>query len=428
MNNGSIFTAGYCDCPVATFSLYEDQSVCEYCAIGHYNDIPGAPSCKECEYPATTIETGNDTCNAFSVGLPEAATVLIGLLLGILFGLSIFSAGNKDRILLCFATMVVPTCDVIFDLLYIISVDFVNHTLFYACCSVFVISLFLQWIYVLCRLDALSYLHTKYPLPHTTLWLRVDANMNFFIIKDVEVQAIPPGSVVYIIGIVFLQGLYMFVYLVWLLALTVPLFFWFVIGAILNQFKTLAIKAVWNKWFYVWTGSDKFAMTKDIDVKHLNKTFQRHWLLGSIWLFIIQIYNSLRLPVANSVSILSPSFSFLMILIGTYRLFMYIIYKGYHFDEISFDMTRPPTTSYAVKPGSMSLATTNPLVPPPSGVPSSSSDPRAGRASSSDFISSIISEHGYQKEEIIRLRSEIANLKIALPKDVLSAMYPAPSP
>jgi len=188
-----------------------------------------------------------------------------------------------------------------------------------------------------------SHLHTKYPLRFKIIWLDVDSNWTLCFIKDDDTREPINASCAKLLGLIFAQIAFILAYCSWYLALALPYLPWLIIGAILLQLKVLSLGSIWNFWFHVYTGGNKYDIKEDIDIILLNKSIQDQFVLGSSEQWIIQIYNTLAVGGLNgnysAVGVLSPALSILMVLNGSYRLFLYlVIYKGYAFDQLSFEL------------------------------------------------------------------------------------------
>jgi hypothetical protein len=289
--DGYIYTATYCPCPEGTFSLYEDQSFCESCPVGSFNDLPGSLTCEYCSYPYTTLIDGSSACESLSVGLGIDYVIVIGVIFGCIFLTGLVAAGGKRRIMLCFTLMVIPALDFVLDILYILSVDFYNKSLFDACVSVLILSLTFQLYRFLVRKKGtpFSYLHFKYPLRFNVFWLSFDRAWNAFYIKpDGTLEATNATGGKYF-QLLFAQFGYVIIYAVWYILLALPYTPWLLVGAILLQFKVLSLGPVWNGWFYVYTGGHKYDIDDYIDVVVLNKSIQDQFVIGSSQQWIIQV-------------------------------------------------------------------------------------------------------------------------------------------
>lgn len=341
---GYIYTATYCDCPMGTYALDIYQSLCEYCPAGYYNDIPGSLTCTKCSYPYTTLVENNSGCESLSVDSIETAIVL-GIIFAVIFIVGLLSTGGKRRVVLCFCIMVIPALDVTLDVMYILSVHFVSQRTFDACIVVLVLSLTFQLFRSVLfrkRGTPFSYLHRRFLFPIKVSWVVLDYEWKLCNHKeDNSLERVQKGS----LGLILGQIPHMFLYIFWWLVLAIPYAPWLLLGALLIQFKVLACGPVWNFWFYVYTGCHDHDIEEYIDVVLLNKSIQDQFIFGSSQQWIIQIHNTLEVGNISGeytvIGVLSPAVSFLMVLNGIYRFFLYsIVYHGYGFDQVSFDLLK----------------------------------------------------------------------------------------
>jgi hypothetical protein len=121
-----------------------------------------------------------------------------------------------------------------------------------------------------------------------------------------------------------------------LIILSIPCqIYWFLLGLILFQSKSIAINSIWNKWFYIYSGDVNIEQKEDgeIDLSFLHRSKLLEFVLESGPQLVIQTINNLKinsfnLLELNSVAIFSSSFSLLMIFNGIYKYLYHVGLKN----------------------------------------------------------------------------------------------------
>ena len=171
--NGYIYTASYCDCPTGTYAVDEFQSQCTQCPSDMHNDIAGSLSCQYCTTPYTSLKVGETTCDAYCLNVSTPAVGGIAGIFMLIFFSCLLTLRRPAKIALTFAIILVPAMDFILDFLYILSVQFVDDSLFNASLFILLFSMVFQLARSLSRKDVsvYSYLHTMFPIRQKTLIL-----------------------------------------------------------------------------------------------------------------------------------------------------------------------------------------------------------------------------------------------------------------
>ena len=402
-----------------------------------YTSVIGSLSCEYCKTPYTSLKVGESACDAYYLNVDIPAVGGIAGLFMFIFFTCLFTLRKPAKIILTFAIILVPAMDFILDFLYILSVQFVNEGLFDASLFVFLFSLAFQLGRSISRKDVslYSYLHTMFPIRQKTIILDYNSGSRKLTVHrggDSKSRDIPVCSCD-ALGMCCLRAFQCLTWSIWYVALCVPYTPWLLLGAILGQLQLLAIGAVRNFWFSVWTYSYRFDVDWDIHTVVLNKSVQNQFLSSSLFQLGIQLYNSLRLRditgKVNAVAVMSPVLSTLMIMNVLCRFYLYaVIYKGYAFDDISFVLATK-IDAQTVRDQKLSDANGSSLGTPleissgkevHNAIHLSLTSKGGGAVvlreldSSSANVDTLKVETAVQKEEIQTLQRQVDNLKTAL--------------
>ncbi len=257
----------------------------------------------------------------------------------------------------CLAAMLFPALDVISDFIYLISNTFFRESVFWLCLAFFVSSNSI-FVYELIKtgsrprdsyvITALQWHKFQFAvfLGHEngfpTVYGKVSQYVfttNDNILKLVSFYIVWAIYVVIQIAVLIAQLVQLF-----LMAMLTAIFdpfivFWLLAGFYLFQTKLLSIRPIWNYWFKVWTGTDKFDKKNMIDFHLLNESFLAEFLLETTPQLILQSYNNTMIKSWSNVAYFSVALSLLMAINGIYRYGYYLLYKGLKFDEIPIEIS-----------------------------------------------------------------------------------------
>ena len=138
-----------------------------------YTSVIGSLSCEYCKTPYASLKVGESACDAYYLNVDIPAVGGIAGLFMFIFFTCLFTLRKPAKIILTFAIILVPAMDFILDFLYILSVQFVDDSLFNASLFILLFSMVFQLARSLSRKDVsvYSYLHTMFPIRQKTLIL-----------------------------------------------------------------------------------------------------------------------------------------------------------------------------------------------------------------------------------------------------------------
>lgn len=357
-------------CPVGSYT--SDGISCNECPThsGIYaeeyvtDDYTSKLVCKACTFPklsnAHRITTttylsksgsldasfqGYDTCTVYGFGASSSVVIAVLVSMAGVFILSLFLfirrnvIGNLKIIIGLLAYIAIPFADHLTDLLYIMANDFDNILLF-----IFMIIFFLAPYFLFARELYRESAYAKFrvlSMPQSLLFDRY--------------ESFPKTVITCIIAIPFVL-----INLPFLLP-------WYLLGSFLFISKALAITAVSDAWYTLWTGITRTTTTTEedengregqegnttqstratsgiiiIDKSALNSSLLVHALFETTPILIIQIINSTFLGTWDAISIASITFSILNAATMLYRIGYYRIYHADQhptIDDIPVDLT-----------------------------------------------------------------------------------------
>ena len=287
-------------CDAGSIPAYLGSDVCNACPVNTYQPLSGSAHCMTCPYPFVNFIPGETKCQGFCACLYGTPIAIVMSVLLITFVGGLAPAGQGGYVML--AVVFFPSLDFFSDIAYLMTNAFYDP-------SIFVIG----WIFV------------SIPIP-------------IFIRTLVKEQALCPCFMPWTLGdVMFLQyegheedrfyfpayrskhdrqkrplfpflsqhdhsqiHLVVMEFLAWIFAIAlqlsvIPLWFfgslfyammflpfWLAMGCVFHATKVIAVGAVWNLWFRVWTCSDRNKTDVVVDTKQLNECLCHEFLYESL--------------------------------------------------------------------------------------------------------------------------------------------------
>ncbi len=199
-----------------------------------------------------------------------------------------------------FVLLAIPIVDVISDVIYLATVLFYNKTIF-----------------------AMGIICVILPVFHFMYYLvQMSAFPKWFLLSPPKALQFP-GDYSNLAQII----LYLILHLPWII-LHAPIFVpMYIFGCFLFMTKLFSIGKIHDIWMYAWTGSNDFASPEDIDTKLYNETYFSGVLMESIPQFILQVINSVYTKQMNAITVVSISFSAMMIINSVYRFVYFVLHS-----------------------------------------------------------------------------------------------------
>ncbi len=94
---------------------------------------------------------------------------------------------------------------------------------------------------------------------------------------------------------------YYLTYSFFVVSMTGFILLWFAIGLFLFASKVMAIRAVHNTWYYIWTGCSDHDMTVEVDLALLNEALFAEFLFESLPQMIVQSMNNTLTSLWNPI-------------------------------------------------------------------------------------------------------------------------------
>jgi hypothetical protein len=120
-----------------------------------------------------------------------------------------------------------------------------------------------------------------------------------------------------------------------LVALPACLLVWLVVGMILQLTQTITLSPLWNMWFLLWTGDDRFCDTGPggVDTEALNFGILHHFLLEAVPGLALQVANNTLMQswTEDPVAIMSVCMSAVMCLSVLYK---YLYHSALHAEAV----------------------------------------------------------------------------------------------
>jgi hypothetical protein len=104
------------------------------------------------------------------------------------------------------------------------------------------------------------------------------------------------------------------------------------LGVFFFQCKVIAIGAIWNFWFLVWTGTYEHSIDVIVDTSLLNESLLAEFLMETLPQLIIQVYNTQIIGQWTSIGYFSSILSIFIAFNGLYRYGYYSFWRGIHID------------------------------------------------------------------------------------------------
>lgn len=372
-------------CPSGTFNTWEHIEItddkyiynrtCEKCPMGTYNNAPNVTHCDRCPYPFDNHSDGSTSCPNYHLDLSIVVLCAIIIYLLALYFVCIFHA--KDDRLKIFLMTILSVLDRITNTTYILHKPFLVVEMFYLSVLVTTVpSIIIFYRRLQRNYCGVPKLFPIVPYPGEYF------NQSSCICltgrrhpKASSNNALPQPYIFDIaiadllqcphLVLEFYSSITIFAYFsFWLIALSIQLFViivyvtliimnlpfhivWLLVGINFYQFGVFSVSTVWNLWFQVWIGNDKYNSSINFDTAILNETLIIETMETGLF-FIIQSVNSVLLNQWSPSSIFSFVTSGIVLINGISHYGYYAAVKGYSIYEIQprvFAFTMPVSTS-----------------------------------------------------------------------------------
>jgi hypothetical protein len=269
-------------------------------------------------------------------------------------GIALVPANKRFTV---FAVSIFPTMDIITDINYLLSTNIYNSVLF----SLILISVLATNCLFFYRLTtARGKVNGRPPFPlmikracplvmyvdKKIFWLRsskgypvIFGDMHIVLFSDHD--SLPMLLILLLTWVfaVMVQGLYLVLFLLWAAVASMFLIVWLLLGMWTFQNKTLALKSVWNSWFYVWTGRDEFDKEVEIDVRVLNESLFTEFMVETLPQMALQFTNNELTMSWNGIGIFSILFSSCVAFNGAYSYIYWVFFRHYDFSEVPAEVS-----------------------------------------------------------------------------------------
>jgi hypothetical protein len=360
--------------------------LCIACGMGTYSSaskVYGSESCSECVYPYSTVDDASSdesACHVFEVNLAQMfqwiiySAGLVWFLMVIYYATrpSRLMTGEKNVLLAVFLVLIFPFFDLCTDFAYLMISPFYHVSIFILCvvCFMHPVVLFVIRLYTLRALP--TSLRFIWWLSYDTSaggedddHLNIDHEKQSEKSEETDAPArgdfIPYPTITYPcdastvvtsrFALVFAFDMHdnlftiSFEILVWCVAVTLqvltlfalPLFlmFWLVVGFVLQLTQTITLSSMWNAWYLLWTGTDKFADTGEggVDTEDLNYGILHHFLLEAVPGLALQAVNNTLIDswTKDPVAIISVVMSIVMCINVLYK---YLYHSTIHAEPV----------------------------------------------------------------------------------------------
>lgn len=317
------------NCTAGHYVSPSGSSFCSKCSLGYYSTEDNSMGCSECSYPWTSIHEGQSSCQGILLA-PEGSITNVALVFTAMAVVVMVCMYHGKQRVAIFMNLVFPTLDVFSDLAYLMTNEFYNVILFYACFASIAIPA-IMFSKTLVERRARPSLYVKL---RDSWWLRAGNDQDHIYYPIFPFFASNDGRLPFLssrehstFGSVLMEGI------AWLLAITaqiatfvvvIPanilfLNFWYVVGAFLHMSKMITIGKVWNLWFQVWTQSTTHSTDVDVDTAELIQFLEEEFLTETIPQFIIQLINNLLLGRFSPIAAFSMTFSIVISINSVWR-------------------------------------------------------------------------------------------------------------
>ena len=308
-------------CPPGFYSNEKDSPICHPAPRGYYVPRAGMTEPLSCDpfYPYYSAVEGQTWCSGVYINIsPRNFWIVSGVYFGIFFCLLLLASEN---FLAVFFFNIFPALDLISDIQYILSTPFYSQPLFYSC-VVFIFLPSLSFISVLsekgapmCLFKVLDFTGLSYDSLEKKMLevMKGDFSGENSIWKFCQAIMTSLWVLICVIG-------YSPVY---------------VLGAFCYQSKVIAIKAVWDKWIFLWTCSSNYAMEDlQVDTAILNESLFSEFMFETLPQLTIQSLNSNATGLFGPVQIFSTCLSAYITVNGLYTFGYYMGFEGKSWNNI----------------------------------------------------------------------------------------------
>lgn len=261
------------------------------CPDGYYaND--NTNGCVKCPYPFTTAYGPNVSCEGiqFNKGSGYTALAVVMSFICFVIGITMLRIKDSESLKISFASALIPAFDYATDVAALLTITFYNIMWYpdgngyYVCTGLSpytMVILFVIFIFVTPGIFFIKYLIEK------RIESRVHSLFPFPLKKGEETEPEPQNSTnSYVHDIC---------YVIWFLALCLPMLPWLMYGGLLYQINLIPISVHWNFWVYGWAGTDKFSDIENkhhLDIDRLKLCQNSHIFTEAIPMFAIQTWNA----------------------------------------------------------------------------------------------------------------------------------------
>ena len=335
---------GCLTCSAGKYNDKHHSDICVDCPIGTYTSVSNSKGCTPCAPGTSTTYAGSASCDAIYVNTDVGGTIGIAAVAIVSYFSFIYYSNEAAWIVIAFS--VVPFMDVYSDVQYILMEKFYNMTIFVLILLVFMVAnlMFLfQLFYKMKAFPVIQEFPGNYLVGSSFIWLNAvqgqpyinGSKFEYSLEEHDGMEKFLYYWLVWICLVVAQIGYIVVIYPLWIVFYSLFLCLWLAIGFFLFQTKLLAISKLWNLWFTVWTQSDKFHKTVNIDVAIIHQSTLNQFLLETMPQLILQCTNGYISNVLYTpTSIFSILFSILVIVNSFYRYGYYLLWKKKSFGDI----------------------------------------------------------------------------------------------